>query len=452
MNWAGVKLDTASIPVAQAYLEQHLAPLRAEWDVLCPHPPKSYAKVAEHLGMPNVKKVEVRHKLREPDLAAGTRRALTLFRTLSLSSPAKLEAMVNRVSADGRLRGALVYGGAERTLRWSSWGVQLQNFVRGLGEMTEDAFDALHTGVLALVFEGVERQAPALPAGAIELIAEMMRGFLVGEPGFWVGDYAQIEARTLAWIAGEESLTKLFREKADPYSVMATRIYNRPITKKDKSERFMGKQVVLGCGYQMGHTRFRNMLDEIYDVDITEDFAKRTVNTYRASVPKIVALWKKLQDCFTFTLQQKAKRVKMPGLSVPIYFGTETVGGVFYVWIELPSGRRLWYAGAHIKDKEIRYFGRAIYRGGAWGMVPTHGGKIAENITQATSRDVMAEAMLRLDAAGFQLRATVHDEIIAEQDEAHTLEQFHESMLVVPTWADGLPVDVETFSSRRYRK
>jgi DNA polymerase bacteriophage-type len=446
MNWWGVKLDTASLPLAQAHLARALAPLEAEWATLCPHPPKSYAAVAKHLGMTDVKKTTVRHALREVGLDPLKRRALELLRLLAVSSPAKLQAMIDRVSSDGRLRGALVYGGAERTLRWSSWGVQLQNMKRGLGALTDAAFEALALDVLGEVFCGVERQAPEQPADAIALVAEMMRGFLLGP--FYVGDYAQIEARTLAWLAGEEPLLKTFREKGDPYCAMASKIYGKPITKKDKQERFLGKQVVLGCGYQMGHVRFKNMLDEIYDVEIDEAFAKKVVNTYRASVPSITKLWKVLQAGFTFAVQQRAKHVKVG----PVYMGTETVGGIFYATITLPSGRKLWYADAQIHGKEIRYYGRNIYKGGAWELVPTHGGKVAENITQALSRDIMAEAMLRLDAAGFKLLLTVHDEVVAEDDGAGRLDEFHRIMCEVPSWAAGLPIEAETFSCLRYRK
>lgn len=447
MNWAGVKIDTASLAPAQAYLARQLAPVEAEFKTHCPYLPKSYALVAKHFGMPDVKKVSVRHKLREPGLDKGVARALALFRTLAVSSPAKLSAMQDRVSLDGRLRGALVYGGAERTLRWSSWGVQLQNLVRGLGELTDEAFEALLADTLDLIYVGIERQAPAPPNDEISLIAEMLRGFLLGP--FLAGDFSQIEARTLLWFAGQEDLLEMFRQKKDLYCAMATSIYGRPITKKDKAERFMGKQVVLGCGYRMGHVRFKNMLDDIYDVAIDEAFAKKVVATYRASVPHVVKLWDVLIKGFIFVTRQKAKRVKVG----PVYMGSTEFGGVFYVWIELPSGRRLWYADAHIKGREVRYYGRNIYKGGAWEHVPTHGGKIAENITQAMSRDIMADAMLRLDAAGFRLNFTVHDEIVADDDvERDRIEEFTNLLTEVPAYAAGLPLDVEAFRCSRYRK
>jgi DNA polymerase len=355
--------------------------------------------------------------------------------------------MLNRVSADGRLRGALVYGGAERTLRFSSWGVQIHNFPRGLGEMTDQAFDALALDVLGELFVGTERQAPAAPADAISLVAEMLRGFMVGP--FMSGDYSQIECRTLCWLADETSMLDIFRAKGDPYCAMASKVYGRPITKKDKGERFMGKQIVLGCGFQMGHIRFRNMLDEIYDVEVDEVFAKKVISIYRASVPKIVQLWKTLQNGFTYVIQNKSIKVKVG----PVFMGTETIGGVFYATITLPSGRRLWYADAQIKDREIRYYGRNIYKGGVWELVPTHGGKVAENCVQAIARDVMVGAMLRLAEAKFQMLFTVHDEIVAEDDPTRDrLQEFRDVLVQPPAWASGLPLDVDIVRSLRYRK
>jgi DNA polymerase len=375
------------------------------------------------------------------------RRALELTRTLSLSAPAKLEAMANRVCADGRLRGELVYGGAERTLRWSSFGVQVHNMKRGMGVPTDAAFEALRAGVLSEVFAGYERPAPEVPADEIALIGEMLRGFLLGP--MLVGDFGQIEARTLAWIAGQKDLLKIFADKGDPYCVMATKIYGKPITKKDKMERFLGKQATLAAGYGLSHKRFREMLDETYDVLVDETFAKRVIYTYRNSVPAIIRFWKVLEDCFVFVITNRSQRVKAQEFSV--HMGSETIADKFFVWVELPSGRRLWYPLAHMGEgRRIHYWGQY---GNTWMKLDLHGGKICGHVCQATARDLLAEAMLRLDAAGFRMLLTVHDEVVAEDDgEPGRLEEFQRIMCEIPPWAAGMPIEADVFRCTRYRK
>jgi DNA polymerase bacteriophage-type len=444
MNWRGVRVDLNSIPLAQAHVDLHTGKLAREFKMLTGLSAKSNAKLPAVLGLPDMRKPTVRKALRGP-LTKHVRRALEIQQQLAASSTAKLDAFRVRASADGRLQGALVYAGAERTGRWSSWGVQLHNLKRGMGKATDSAFVALHADALCECFEGTPRDPPERPMDPIGIVAEMMRGFLVGP--FMVGDYAQIEARVLAWLAEQWDLVEVFAQHGDPYCRMASRIYERETTKKDKAERFLGKQVTLGCGYAMGHKRFREMLDEIYDVQIDEMFAKKVIAIYRGMNAKIVALWKRLMEGFQHVIVNKSQvglRVQVTRNIAMGVLDTETV------YIEIPSGRKLIYNQAHLHNCKPRYYGRNIYKGGVWEAVDTHGGKLAENITQATSRDVMAEAMLKLDAAGYPLVLTVHDEVVSEKH--GTIADFQRILVESPTWAAKLPIEVECFESARYRK
>ena len=446
MNENGVRIDVDSLPAAQAYLERHTSTLRSRFEALTGLNPRSPKKVAAHFGLPSADKMAVRGALRDP-ARAQHHEALRLLQQINASSVSKVEALANRVSTDGRLRGAFMYCGAERTGRWSSVGVQLQNLLRGLGKETDTAFRALRADALELLFDGGPQDAPMPPLSPLTVMGGMLRGFLIADEGeeLLVGDFAQIEARDLASLAGQRDLLDVFEQKGDPYSRMASRIYGREITKADKAERFMGKQTVLGCGYGMGFKRFREMLDEIYDVQIDVAFAKKVIKTYREANPAIVALWKTLQAGFRAVIGGRMKRVKVG----PVFMGTAQIEGHAWAWIEIRSGRRLWYFHPYVKGDDVRYFGREPGRG--WGDVHTHGGKIAENIVQAECRDIMAEAMLRLDAAGFKIRGTIHDEVICSGTEKH-LAGFEHGLKVRPAWAPELPVDVEVFSSRRYRK
>jgi DNA polymerase len=437
MNQRGVTIDLAAIPHAQRCLAQATGHLEQEFKGITGRPVKSYAKVAQVLGMPDVRKPTVRKKLRDPACPPATRRALEIFTQLARSSTAKLDAMLAR-APDGVLRGALVYAGAERTGRWSSMGVQLQNIPRGLDLAAQtDAFEAIYSDTLDLAFED-----------PVATVADMLRGFLVGP--FVIGDFAQIEARTLAWLAGQDDLVQMFRDRGDPYCAMASRIYGRTVTKKDKDERFMGKQVVLGAGYGLGAKNFRRILDETYDVVIDEPFAERVIKTYRKANPKIVKLWDRLEVAFRYVVKNRPGRIRVHA-DIPIHMGFLSHAEENYAWIELPSGRKMYYARPQFDaDDKVRYFGRNIYNAGKWELVTTYGGKLAENVTQATSRDLMAAAMLELYRAGFDLRLTVHDEVVARGK--GRAEEFKAIMERVPRWAQGLPIEAEVFESHRYRK
>ena len=212
----------------------------------------------------------------------------------------------------------------------------------------------------------------------------------------------------------------------------------------------MGKQGVLGCGYGLGYKGFIRMLDEIYDVEISEDESKRVVNAYRESSPNVVKLWDRLGKGFVFVVAKKTERVRV---TRNIYMGMITVGGVPYAYMELPSGRRLYYARPELDSTPrgpcVRYFGRDIHQGGAWTMIRTYGGKLAENATQAVSRDIIAASLVRLTDRGFPLVMTVHDETVSEGGDP---KEFKEIMETAPKWAEGLPLEVDVFESPRYRK
>jgi DNA polymerase len=429
-NERGVRIDLASIPAARAFAEGHAARLEARYTALTGE--KMLATVeakANAMGLTDFRKPTVRNALRRADLLPSIREALEIRQAGARSSVAKLRALQNRTSPDGYLRGALTYCGAIRTGRFSSSGVQLQNFPRGYGAQTEMAFRALDAGVLDIVFPD-----------EIGTIAEMLRGFIVGP--FVVADFAQIEARVLAWLAGEEWLLSTFRLKGDPYKLMASRIYGLPTEEITKDQRFMGKQVILGCGYQMGPPKFKTMLDETYDMVITEAFAEEVVGTYRQVHPKIVALWSTLQQgMIAAVTERKTFRAG------PVATGIEGTSA----FIHLPSGRKIFYPRARMGPRGIEYWGNSREVGsGGWGMISGYGGKFVENITQAVARDVMAIAMLRLEAEGIKTVFTVHDEIVV--DAGIDVSRFRDILLKVPKWAEGLPIEADIFTTERYRK
>lgn len=451
MNERGVKIDLPSIPLARAVIEKESTPMIAEFTALTGCKLKSYVRVAKTLGLPDVRKPTVRKALRKPGLNPRVHRALSIYQALSKSSIGKLDAMEARAHADTRVRGSFLYCGAERTSRWSSSGVQLQNLKRGLGETTEIAFRALRSGALEFVLEGADASAPHEPKlTPTGIVSEIMKGFLLGP--FLVGDFSTIEPRVLAWFADDEEQLKLFRDGGDPYCALASVIYGRKITKKDVGERFMGKQGELGCGYGLGAGGFQFMLDDTYDVQIEKEFAQQVVNAYRQRHPKNVAFWKRLNDGFIYALAKKIDRIRV---TKHLSMGYSEIAKTPFLWIELPSGRKMYYGTPELeatpKGPCVVYYGRDRYTGG-WGWIRTYGGKLAENVTQGFAREVIAEAMLRLDAEGFDLQMTVHDEVAAEQDGTKKLEDFRSIMETPPPYAFDLPIKVDAYETLRYRK
>jgi DNA polymerase len=269
--------------------------------------------------------------------------------------------------------------------------------------------------------------------------------------GLLSGDFSQIEARALVTWAGQRDMVEAFKLKKDPYKLMAARIYGKPVELITKDERFMGKQAVLGAGYQVGKFGFKNMLRVTYNVDVTEEEAERIVFAYRDANRKVVALWAAVERLAKHVVSTQAQTLKSAS-DVPL-ISMRMVKK--WLVMRLPTGRCLWYYEPEIVQGErgpkIVYWGRDIKKGGKWSRVDTYGGKLVENGTQAMARDVMAEAMLRLEEAGFPVVLTVHDEIVCTEG-AERMDEFEQIMRESPKWWPSLPLDVEVQHTMRYQK
>ena len=352
--------------------------------------------------------------------SADVRRVLEIRQLAGKSSTAKYHAMLAR-SERGRMRGNLRYYGAA-TGRWSGSGAQIQNFPRGSVADIE---------LLCEMLKARERQGLELCYGdVIECAKSGLRGAIVAPEGkqLLVWDYAQIEARVLAWLAGETSLVEQFAAGTDVYKAFAAKVFAKPEHEVTKSERFVAKTMVLGLGYGMGAAKFRQTLAN-YGTEISEDFAVRAVNTYRKTFTSICRYWNDIEK------------------SAISLTNDWSVEGSFLRY-RLRSGRQMHYYKPEIKEGKLSY--QACYGGGI-GTESTYGGKLVENIVQATARDVLVEGMFDLEDAGIPIVATVHDEIIAES-ESDRLQEGIALLTKGAGWTAGLPLAVEGFTCRRYRK
>jgi DNA polymerase len=457
MNERGLPVDTEAMKLAQEVVLEEKARLSKEWERLVGCKVGSPLG-AKYLGLPSLRKVEVRHALRRTDLTERQRYALEIRKMVARTSVQKLWRLERMVSTDGRYRGALIYSGAERTQRWSGSGVQAHNLPRGLGRDTDAAFRALTLHALAQTYDD-----------SLRTVSEMLKGFFVGP--FVIGDLAQIEARVTAWYAGQTDLVDAFRAGAEIYCDMASDIYGVPVGKEDYDEelhiakRQLGKIVILGAGYGLGGPTLVKQLDENFDVALHEDpvlarvRADDIIAIYRAKYRAIPKFWGNLEKFFRAAIRGNASRIRFPGGK--LHAGVRTFHGRRFAYLELPNGRPIYYyqpvadeaCGSWPDGRpktQATYFGRNIYKGGKWERVSTYGGKLTENAVQAFSRDFLAAAVLEVDRAGGNPLLTVHDEIVAQPP--LTPEDLFRIMTQVPEWAEGLPLSAETYGATRYRK
>lgn len=251
-------------------------------------------------------------------------------------------------------------------------------------------------------------------------------------------DSAQIEARTLAWLAGQDDLVQAFRDKQDVYKIMASHIYGIPIEEVTTAQRQVGKTVILGAGYGVGHATLQLFLKTTAKVDVDVAEAQRIIDTYRETYPRIPALWKRAQEALRALKYGQEASIDVPGLC-----RTDSIG------ITLPSGLHIQYPGLESveTDKGVQwtYTAKGV-------QTKVYGGLVVENFTQAIARCVVAEQMLRISKQYF-VPMMVHDAAAAlapidQADEARAYVE--ECMSWTPKWAAGLPLACESGMGASY--
>ncbi len=254
-------------------------------------------------------------------------------------------------------------------------------------------------------------------------------------------DSAQIEARVLAWLAGQDDLVQAFERKEDVYKLMASKIYGVPVDQIDKQQRQVGKTVVLGAGYGVGHVKLQGFLKTQAGVEVSLDEAKRIIDTYRSSAYRIADLWKKAGSALQFLISGQEFTIDTPGL-------VRVVPGK---GLTLPSGLFIQYPNLRSVRNEEDGKQEFVYT--SKGLpVRIYGGKVVENFTQAIARCVVAEQMLRIQKR-YPVVLTVHDAaaIVAPIAEAKEAQAFvEECMSWVPKWATGLPLACESGMGESY--
>ena len=366
---------------------------------------------------------------------------LRLRLLMAKTSVKKYEAMERSVCSDGRVHGLLQFYGANRTGRWAGRLVQVQNLPQNHIEDLELARRLVREGR----FEDVEMLYDSTP----KVLSELIRTAFVPEPGcrFVVADFSAIEARVLAWLAGERWRLEVFSSHGKIYEASASAMFHVPIEEVTKGSplRQKGKIAELGLGYGGAAGALVSM--GALDMGLSEDDLPPLVAAWRRANPHITQFWwdvdKAAVGAVTKRTVTRAGRI-----------GFEYRSGILFV--TLPSGRKL----AYVKPRmAVNKFGRegltyeGILENKKWGRIETYGPKLVENIVQGTARDLLAEAMLRVEKKGYPIVMHCHDEIIAEVPEGMgSVEEMCEVMAVRPSWAEGLPLRADGYECPFYQK
>lgn len=366
---------------------------------------------------------------------------LKLRQQLAKTSVKKYEAMERARCQDGRVRGLLQFYGANRTGRWAGRLVQVQNLPQNKIPDLELARDLLLTGD----YELLEMLFGAPPF----VLSQLIRTAFIPSPGsrFIISDFNAIEARVIAWLAGEHWRLEVFKTHGKIYEASAAQMFNLSLEQITKDLRQKGKIAELALGYGGGVGALESM--GALKMGLTEEELPALVKTWRAANPKITKLWWDV-DRAAMTAVRERRAVKMQ-------YGLTFYYEPGYLFIGLPSGRRLSYVNPRIVDgkfdKPALVYDGVDQTKKTWGRIDTYGPKLVENIVQAISRDCLAVSMLRLDAAGFRIRMHVHDEVIVDESkEFDSLEEIIRIMGQPIDWAPRLPLRAEAFEADFYKK
>lgn len=419
---------------------------------------------AQGVRIPGLDKQTVIDYLEYEELPESVREVLRIRQNFAKTSTAKLERMHDSQSADHRMRGLLQYHAAG-TGRWGGRRIQPHNLPRPRPCMSqadiEDVLEFLptHSAKVAAAYMQV------LYGNPLTVLADCLRGFLRAAPGHLLlaGDFANIEGRALAWLAGELWKLQAFADfdaghGADLYLLTAARIYHKPVgafTKKSP-ERQIGKVAELALGYQGGVGAFQQMAGS-YGVHVEDSEAEAIKIAWRAAHPRIKQYWYDLENAAIGAMQYPGTAVMAGPDHARVRF--KKVGS--FLWCMLPSGRALCYPYPKLEptitpwgdEKAQLHYKTVDDKTKQWSDTHTYGGKLAENITQAVARDVLVHAMVQLESAGYPIVLHVHDEIVAEiaGNEKELMNYLH-IMQQPPSWAAGLPIAVEGWAGVRYRK
>jgi len=422
-----------------------------------------------HQALAGLAKADVSELLANPDVGGPARAALTVRQEAGKASNAKFNVMALQAGEDGRLHNLVQYHGAA-TGRWAGRAVQVHNLPRNMPDA-----DVVER-VLELVRNGEHDAIDAIFGPPLTMVSSCLRSFFTAAKGkrLVAGDFSNVEGRGQAWFAGEEWKLQAFvaaDAKAGPglYELAYSRMFGVPVesVKNPSEERQVGKVAELAFGYQGGRGSF-HVMGKAYGVTVSDAKADEFKDAWRAAHPRIVRTWYDIQGAAIRAVENPGNVYECghPGRQAKF----RKVGS--FLWCLLPSGRAICYPYAKILQGEFgpqltymtspspddRRKGKIIYdplNSSNWARVSTYGGSLFNNIVQGMCRDILAETMLKMEAAGLPVVLHVHDEAVGEVDQAIAEEKrlvMQQMMRTPPAWAKGFPLWADCSVMVRYGK
>lgn len=402
---------------------------------------KTWLEDKHGIKVESLSKAKVEELLEETE-NPDVKQLLELRQDMSKTSVKKYEAMDRAICSDERIRGLLQYYGANRTGRWAGRLVQVHNLPRN--DMAD--LDLARSLLLTGEYETLELLFDSVP----DVLSQLIRTAFIPSTNhrFIVADFSAIEARVIAWLAGEKWRMDVFSSHGKIYEASAAHMFGVPVDTitKGSTLRQKGKISELALGY--GGSKRALIAMGALSMGLTEEELPELVSAWRKSNSNIVKLWWDVERAAISAVKDKTVVTMQYGLKF------YCKGGMLF--IKLPSGRSLAYVRPRIEIDERFNKDKLTYEGiegNKWGRISTYGGKLTENIIQAIARDCLAEAMLRLERYGYRIVFHVHDEVILDvPKDAGSIKEVEEIMGLPINWAPGLPLRAEAFETDYYKK
>lgn len=465
LNWRGLRVDIPTVKKIVGIMADESKARLKELDTLTMGlvtKPGARKSIFEFLALDGIELPDLRSQtvddfLKNGKVTGDMKRLLEIRKALSKTSTKKYQGFLDRAGDDGRVRDILLYHGAS-TGRDTGTGIQPHNFPRGIIKVTKERPYAAVENVV----ECDEEMLRLLYGENLSvLFSSILRNMLIPSEGkeLFVADFSKIEVAVLWWLADNEPGLKILRSGRDPYKYMAAANTGKPYEAiaDEGDERQLGKAQVLGCGFGMGAAKFQKTAWDQYRLKLTEEQSLKAVRAYREANEAVPTLWSNYERA---ALKAVEDQVCVEVGKCKFMYKVNRRRRSQFLWIELPSGRRLAYSDPEISWRETDYGPRKTLefwgvnsKTKKWAKERTWGGTLTENIVQATARDLMMPAMVRLEKAGYHALLMVHDEGICEKEIGKgSIDEFVKILCEPPAWATGLPLEAKGWKGPRYRK
>ena len=454
MNAEGIKVDSelveSALFVSDTWNEYLLNEAKGLTGLENPNSTAQLLKWLKDKGVnaENLQKETVKNLIGETE--GNVKRVLEIRQELSKTSTKKYVAMKDALCEDGRVRGLLQFYGANRTGRWAGRLVQVQNLPRNYLSDLDDARNMVKRRDL-LTLDILYDNIP-------DTLSQLIRTAFVPDEGkkFVIADFSAIEARVIAWLAGERWRTEVFRTHGKIYEASASQMFGVPIEtiakgKENYHLRQKGKIAELALGYQGGPGALTAM--GAIDMGLTQEELPEIVRMWRNSNRRIVDLWYSLGNAAVDVIES-GSRVAVKDLLLSRE--GDLANGMDFFTITLPSGRKLYYANPGTRENswgsQVITYKSSNQTSGKWETTDTYGGKLTENVVQAIARDCLAVSIKRLTEKGFKIVMHIHDEVVIEAPMETSVDEVCEIMGQDIEWAEGLILRADGFETSYYKK